>query len=164
MFWGTHNPLICVTPSHSPLQGTEGSFCSLSTEGHVAGSKSCCPYSALNHVLGSLVVGAAILGKQVFAHFKKGFSLLINPVHILIKIQTLTLSGTPNVPDIWKKKSNAFLFQPYLSIVCFHNDPCHLFCFFISPYHSFINPLPISTCLFLFVCLHLGIVLLPVVD
>lgn len=99
MFWGKHNPPICVAPSQSPLQGTGGSFCSLSTEGHVAGSRSCCPYSALSHVLGSLV-GAAILGKQVFVHFKTDFSLLINPVHILIKIQTLTLSGTPNVPDI----------------------------------------------------------------
>lgn len=71
--------------------------------GACAGSRSCCPYSALTHVLGSLV-GAAILGKHIFVHFKKGLSLLIDPVHILIKIQTLALSGTPNVPDIWNKK------------------------------------------------------------
>lgn len=127
--------------------------------GACAGGRSCCPYSALNHVLGSL--GAAILGKQVFAHFKKGFSLLINPVHILIKIQTLTLSGTPNVPDIWAK-SNAFLLQPYLS-VCFHNDPCHFFCFLfqapvtLSPSHHLFLPV-------LFFHLHLGIVLLPILD
>lgn len=109
-----------------------------------AGGRSRCPRSALNHVLGSLA-GAAILGMQIFVHFNKGLSLLIHPVHVLFKIQTLTPSGTRNVWDIWKK-SNALLLQPYSSIICLYNDLCHLFCFFISPCHSLINPLPIYTC------------------
>lgn len=67
-----------------------------------AGSWSWGPHSALNHVLCSLA-GAAILGKQIFVNFNKSFSLLIHPVHFLIKIQTLTLSGTPNITDIWTK-------------------------------------------------------------
>lgn len=113
--------------------------------GACAGSRSRCPCSALNHVFGSFA-GAAILGMQIFVHFNKGLSLLIHPVNVLFKIQILTLSGTWNVWDIWKK-SNALLLQPYSPIICLYNDLCHLFCFFTSPCHSLINPLPIYTCL-----------------
>lgn len=79
-------------PSSHPCKGLEALSVSQAQRG-MCRSRSWCPCSTLNHVLGSLA-GAAILAKQIFVHFNKGLSPLIHPVHIIIKIQTLTLSGT----------------------------------------------------------------------
>lgn len=81
----------CAPSSHR-CKGLEALSVS-QAQGGMCRSRSWCPCSTLNHVLGSLA-GAAILAKQIFVHFNKGLSPLIHPVHILIKIQTLTLSGT----------------------------------------------------------------------
>lgn len=79
------------------------------------GIRSWCPCSALNYVLGSLA-DATIFGKQVFVHFNKGWSLIYS-IHILIKIQILPLSGTPNVWDIWEKAMLCYSTHTHLSVV-----------------------------------------------
>lgn len=117
MFWGKQCPKLCYS---SPLQGTGGSSCSPSARGRAAASKSQCPQCTLSQVLGTLA-GVAALGRQIFDHFNKALSLLIHPVHILIK--------TMAVWDIWKN-SSALLLYPHLSAICFYNKPHHSFCFF----------------------------------
>lgn len=95
--------------------------------GACAGSRSCCPYSALNQVLGSLV-GAAILGKHIFVHFKKGLSLLIDPVHILIKIQTRS---------VWDSKCPRHLEQK--AMLCCSSHFHLLFVFTVTHATSFVS-------------------------